>query len=110
MATLEHAGLYNYDCLYQFPGVCQLSSGLPLLVNPISLSAPESLNYRGNSDLLNMVATFSPMSPVLESNERLPGLFGRKILGWGALLRRGLTTIAGFGKSKNTVRGIFISF
>lgn len=52
-----------------------------------------------------MVAAFSPMSPaVMGSGERLPGLLGRKILGWGVFVRRGLTT---FRKSNNMVRGIF---
>lgn len=49
------------------------------------------------------------MSPVLESNEPLPELFGRKFLEWGVLFRRGLTKIAGYGKTNNMVRGIFIS-
>lgn len=50
------------------------------------------------------------MSPALESNGPLSELFGRKILEWGVFFRRGLTTIAGYGKTSNMVRSIFISF
>lgn len=55
-----------------------------------------------------MVATFSSMSPALESSERLPELFGQTFLKWGVIVWRRFTTIAGYGKSDNTVRYIFI--